>query len=85
MDKFPWPADHTVFFDIKLWEYAMWGNFKVKLETENPLLGIKHGIGKCAGKAHRMELENHDPNLEWLKGFVDKEAFNFYTDLMTRI
>lgn len=82
LDNFVWPPDDYLWLDIALWKYAKQNNKKWKLiETDNPCIGIKHGIGKVGGKGHRMELKNADPELNWLKGKVDSEAFEFYSNL----
>lgn len=82
LDSFNWPNDNAKFLDIALWEYANRSNKRIKLLEDNPCLGIKHGIGKCAGKGHVMHLKNQDNNLQFLKGYVDQESFEFYTKLM---
>lgn len=85
LDKFNWPNDNTTFLDIRLWEYTIRHDKRVKLLPDNPCLGIKHGIGRCGGKAHRLHLKNQDNNLHFLETYVDKESFEFYKDLMSKI
>lgn len=84
LEKFNWPKDNTTFLDIRLWEFAN-REGRIKLIENNPCLGIKHGVGKCGGKAHRMTLKNSDPNAEFLRYSVDNDAFDFYTDLMKKL
>lgn len=84
LDRFNWPKDSTTFLDVRLWEHAVRGG-RYKLIEHNPCLGIKHGVGKCGGKAHRNVLKNSDTNLEFLRFNVDDEAFEFYSDLMKKL
>lgn len=73
---FSWPPDDTVFLDMVMWRYAQRKRHKL---IDMPVgLGIKHGIGKTAGVGHRMKLRSEDPNMEFLKLFVDSEAYAFY-------
>lgn len=82
LDNFVWPPDDYLWLDIALWKYAKQNNKKWKLiETDNPCIGIKHGVGKVGGKGHVQNLKNADPELKWLKGKVDNEAFEFYSNL----
>lgn len=81
LDRFNWPKDNTTFLDIRLWEYAQ--RFSVKLIDKNPCIGIKHGIGKCGGKAHRILMKLKDDEYgSYLKHSVDPEAFVFYLKIM---
>lgn len=84
LDRFNWPKDNTTFLDIRLWEFANRGN-RFKLIDYNPCIGIKHGQGRCGGKAHRNVLKMKDEHLNFLKVSTDDEAFEFYTDLMKRL
>lgn len=78
LDKLCWPADHVVFLDIKLWEYARDQWKKVKLMSHNPATGIKgHGIGKHGGKAHKWSMENKDPDMKYLRSRVEDYQFEF--------
>lgn len=84
LDRFNWPKDTTTFLDIRLWEYAT--RFcRFRLIDKNRCLGIKHGVGKSGGKAHRNQLKNTDCNLEFLGYSVDEEAFEFYGELMSKL
>ena len=79
---FVWPKDDEPFLDIYLWRYLI-REKKVYWATEkNPMpIGIKHGIGKCGGRGHVMNLKHSDPNMEWLRDHVGKDSFDFYQSL----
>jgi hypothetical protein len=85
LDNFRWPADHFKFLDIRIWEYAFNEGYRVKLLKNNPSIGIKHGIGKCAGKGHTMKWEKEDPYLNYLRSKVDDQAFEFYKTLSEKL
>lgn len=82
LKDFRWPPDKEKFLDIRLWEYANDHRFRIILNGANPCIGIKHGLGKCAGKGHSMILENTDPDFKYLKKSVDDHAYAFYMDLI---
>ena len=82
LDGFNWPKDNSVFLDLALWTFAKKTKKKIKLLKENPCLGIKHGIGKCGGKGHRMTMRYKDNDLKFLRSRVSEEAFEFYKTLM---
>lgn len=65
----------TAFVDIKLWEYA---RRRTKAFIDTSAIGMKHGIGICAGKGHLMKFQNSDPYMEWLRSKVDERSFEFY-------
>lgn len=80
LENFIWPSDNTIFLDIDLWRHAIKRN-SYWLDA-NPIgVGIKHGIGKCAGNGHKHTYENIDTSGEYLKSLVDKEAYAFYRSL----
>lgn len=81
LDDFIWPADHYLWLDIRLWEHARDKRKKVKLLSNNPCTGVKHGVGMCAGKAHKRRLEHDDPNMEFLKSRVEDYQYEFYSKL----
>ncbi|HEY3385381.1 MAG TPA: hypothetical protein VGK46_02660 [Saprospiraceae bacterium] len=85
MDKFVWPPDNKVFLDISLWDYAKKAKKKVKLYEENPCLGIKHSVGLCGGKGHRMKMKNYDRDLKFLRSRVSDDAFEFYSKIMVML
>lgn len=81
LDGFVWPPDDYLWLDLALWKFARHNRrFHLSLE-EPPCIGIKHGIGKVAGKAHQWEMKNKDPDLSWLKSKTDAQAFEFYSNL----
>lgn len=82
LNNFEWPAPHTVFVDIDLWKYA---RFKKRMFINTGAVGIKHNMGLCGGKGHKMNMDNSDTELKWLKGKVDKDSFEFYTRLVERL
>lgn len=81
LDNFRWPSRTTVFLDLELWDFAVCKRKKVVLGDQNPCLGIKHGIGKTGGKAHFWKMKNVDSRGEFLKKYVDEEAYKFYNSL----
>jgi hypothetical protein len=83
LDSFRWTAPKNRFLDISLWEYAMTCGNPQFVATQ--AVGIKHNIGLCAGKGHTMRGKNEDESLEWLKRYVDAEAFEFYSGLMKKL
>lgn len=64
-----------LFLDIELWKYA---RYKKRIFIDTNAIGIKHGMGKCAGKGHSMKLRYNDADMEWLESKVDDEALYFY-------
>lgn len=77
---FRWPADDVAGLDIRLWAHINKGGSKVNGFMAGAI-GIKHGIGKTGGRGHTMKMDNHDPDLSWLKAHVDQEAYVFYKTL----
>lgn len=84
LDSWDWKAlrPDTAFVDIKLWEYA---HKKTKAFIDTGAIGIKTGIGRCAGKGHLVSMRNKDEDFSFLKSKVDKEAFEFYMDLHNKL
>lgn len=76
LDGFNWPSRNSIHLDIALWNHAQ-RKFKRKF-VETGAIGIKHGVGKCAGAGHYKPLRQSDPDMNWLKEHVDNEAFVFY-------
>jgi hypothetical protein len=75
-----WPSNNSPFLDIKLWEYAE--RFDIpRLYLQSNAIGIKHGVGVCGGKGHKMTFKNTDPDLQYLNKITDKESFEFYKAL----
>lgn len=80
LKDFIWPADDTAFLDLNIWRHAMKkGNYALKSEPVG--VGIKHGIGKCAGAGHKHQYPDVDTDNSLLKSLVDKEAYAFYRSL----
>jgi hypothetical protein len=80
LDDFRWPPDEHLWLDLELWKHFRGKNAFLS-EDDPPCIGIKHGVGKVGGKAHKWEMKNSDPYLEWLKSRVDATAFEFYSKL----
>ena len=68
----------TAFVDIKIWEYA---RRRTKAFIDTGAIGMKHGVGHCAGKGHLMTFPNKDADLSWLKSKVDESSFEFYKSI----
>lgn len=89
MDGFPWERlmrTNEVFLDIEIWKWARRRNRrKIKFVESTGSIGIKHGIGLCGGKGHRMEMLNKDPEMQWLKSRVDGDSFEFYRQLSCKL
>jgi hypothetical protein len=84
LNNWNWDAlrPDLAFVDIKLWEYA---RRRTKAFIDTGAIGMKHSIGRCAGKGHQMKFPNQDPEMEWLKSKVDEEAFQFYKSLSEKL
>lgn len=82
LDKFHWPADNTVFLDIKLWQFAKNTNKRCKF-IDSGSVGIKgHNFGMRGGKGHIMNLRHADPTGDFLKSVTSPQNFEFYSQLM---
>lgn len=82
LNDFVWPADHYLWLDLALWNFARDTRKKVKIvDNEVICVGIKHNVGKCAGKAHKWVMENKDPDLSFLRSKTDDFHFDFYSKL----
>lgn len=84
LNNWDWDAlrPDTAFVDIKLWEYA---RRRKKAFIDTGAIGMKHGLGRCAGKGHQMLFPNKDNNLSWLKSRVDEKSFEFYRTLSEQL
>lgn len=80
LTNFRWPADDESFLDLSLWKYAS-KSARTIMYDKPMAVGIKHGIGLCGGKGHRMFFKEQDPDRAWLRETVGEEAFNFYNSL----
>lgn len=89
MNGFPWQRlirQSDVFLDIEIWKWARRRNRrKIKFVESTGSIGIKHGIGLCGGKGHRMEMINKDPEMKWLEARVDANSFEFYKQLSCKL
>lgn len=72
-----WPDDSEPFLDLKLW-----AQLKGEL-IEKPLaIGIKHGIGKCGGRAHKKKFwanEGIQDDFSYLSQFTND--IDFYKEM----
>lgn len=75
---FQWGGDQ--FLDLRLWSWANEQKLKTRFSSGGTV-GIKHGIGLCGGKGHKMKLKNTDFNYKWLSKMVDVEALEFYKEM----
>lgn len=81
MDDFIWPADHYLWLDMRMWEHAREKRKTIKFLQPNRCIGIKHGVGLCAGKSHKRVLENADRDMSFLRSLVEAYQFEFYSKL----
>lgn len=78
IEGFQFGGDNMI--DIRLWKFAKEKGLKTSW-INSGCVGVKHGLGLCGGKGHQMNMDNYDPKMNWLKGRVDQEAFEFYQSL----
>jgi len=84
---FTFPPDDYLSLDLKLWEFARERSIKLRdsFIYRHPAVmpvGIKHGIGLCAGTGHdeNFPFYQPDPGYAWLKQNVRAESFDFYSN-----
>jgi hypothetical protein len=82
LNNFEWPEDQNPFLDIEFWKYA---RFKRRAYINTGAIGIKHGLGLCGGKGHKMHMQNHDQDLNWLSSHVDEMSFQFYKGMIEKL
>jgi hypothetical protein len=82
LNNFEWPPADKPFLDIELWRYA---RHKRRKFIDTGAIGLKHGLGLCGGKGHRMNLKNNDRSMNWLRSRVDAESFEFYQSLSKKL
>lgn len=83
LNNFEWPDNSKPFLDIPLWHYA---RHKKRKFIDTGAIGLKHGLGLCGGKGHKMNWpKNYDLDMNWLKKAVDKESFEFYRSLADKL
>lgn len=82
LEGFVWPPDDNLWLDIALWKFAKHRELKWKLfDSPNPVIGIKHGVGRYGGKGHTLSLREKDLDLSYLKSRMSEESFQFYSNL----
>lgn len=69
------PDDSYVFLDLHLWR-----NYKGKAIEPKKItcIGIKHGVGRCGGKAHSKEFKYDSVDNDLLNQLVSEEDRYFY-------
>jgi hypothetical protein len=77
-EGFQWSGDQ--FLDLRLWSWAARKGLEMKF-ARTGAIGIKHGVGKCGGKGHKMKFPTNDPTMSWLRYRVDHESYEFYRNL----
>lgn len=82
MEGFQWGGDQ--FLDLRLWKLAKEKGVRTRF-VNTGAIGMKHGLGLCGGKGHKMKLKNCDPNMAWLKSRVDRDAYLFYSETSRRL
>lgn len=75
---FNWPRDNERFLDIKIWKFAE--GKKVKF-IDTGAVGVKHGLGLCGGKGHKMRFKDIDVDLKFLESRTNG-SFDFYKQIM---
>jgi len=77
--EYRWPAETHIALDCDLWRQ---NPTKERMRfKELPAVGIKHGIGVCAGIGHRhpnTSMNIKDDDYSWLRSTVDENSFEFY-------
>jgi len=71
----------NAFVDMHLFGSGM---SKFLFGYENIMVGIKHGIGRCGGAAHKPDggmFKHKDNNFEYLRSIVGNESADFYKTL----
>lgn len=79
-----WGASNYSFTDLVLWAQL---NGKT-IQDGKHALGIKHGVGICGGKGHKLAFDQNsipDVNYKFLRNFVTPEAFDFYMEMIEKI
>lgn len=69
------PPDEDPFFDLHIWQTGG----KTFFPKEIISIGIKHGVGLCGGKAHKIDFKYDKQDNGLLKKVVDKRSFDFYS------
>lgn len=72
----------SIHVDVELWKHTIRTKAQIKFIPESGAIGIKgHGSGKSGGKGHKLLMKNNDLCYSWLKTKVDKQNFEFFTNL----
>lgn len=83
LNNFEWPDNTKPFLDLPLWQYA---RHKKRKFVDTGAIGMKHGLGMCGGKGHKMNFpKGYDKDMEWLRESVDSESFEFYRQLSDKL
>jgi hypothetical protein len=83
LNNFDWPPPEKPFLDIELWKYA---RHKKRKFIDTGAIGIKHGIGLCGGKGHKMYWpKTFDKNMNELRKRVDPVSFEFYKSMSDKL
>jgi len=73
---------HGQNLDISIWKHIRETRCSLKFVYDLLPIGIKHGMGLCAGMGHnKMKLKNEDKDMSWLRSHVDSDAWTFYNTL----
>jgi hypothetical protein len=79
-----WEDKQNPFVDLLIWKESEYKKRTWDIPFEKSIaIGIKHGIGLCAGGGHRWRDEKYpydDSNLRFLSFIVDKDSLNFYSN-----
>lgn len=83
LNNFEWPQADRPFLDIDLWKYA---RHKKRKFIDTGAIGMKHGLGLCGGKGHKMYWpKNYDKGMNRLRNIVDQESFQFYRQMANKL
>lgn len=82
LNNFEWPANDKAFLDIELWKYA---RHKRRKFIETGAIGIKHGLGLCGGKGHKMRLKFEDTGQVYLRQHTDEIGYEFYSRMIEKL
>jgi len=80
MSQNPW-------LDIKLWEFAKACQYRrAFIKPDSIPIGIKHGLGFCAGKGHQeyFMYNKKDYAYRYLKEHTRPESFEFYIEMIEK-
>jgi len=89
LDNFTWPDDSVIYLDQELWQYAR-DNLTISIKEMDRFcmpVGIKHGIGKCAGSFHGNDfneigaIQIKDDNNKWLRSMIRPESMKLYNKI----